>query len=69
MLAPRGNRGCWDLSRSTTRRDQRICDAGLSRNIGPNLQIDVDAARRISSGRPTWFIATGFALRRPLFKR
>jgi hypothetical protein len=46
-----------------------ISDAGLSRGIGPNLQVDIEAGRRIFSGKPSWFIATGFALRRPLFKR
>jgi hypothetical protein len=46
-----------------------VSDAGVSRNFGPNLQIDIEAGRRISYGSPCWFVATGFALRHSLFAR
>ena len=46
-----------------------VSDAGVSRNFGPNLQIDIEAGRRISYGSPCWFVATGFALRHSLFRR
>ncbi|MEI9972940.1 MAG: hypothetical protein WDO73_13285 [Ignavibacteriota bacterium] len=35
-----------------------ISDAGFSRNFGANLQIDIEAGRRISSGSACWFVAT-----------
>ena len=47
----------------------RIYDAGLTHNFGPNLQIDIEAGRRLYSGTPCWFVATGFALRQALFRR
>jgi hypothetical protein len=47
----------------------RIYDAGLTHNFGPNLQIDIEAGRRMYSGVPCWFVATGFALRHALFRR
>jgi hypothetical protein len=40
-----------------------ISDAGVSRNFGSNLQIDIEAGRRLSRGAPCWFFAAGFALR------
>ena len=46
-----------------------VSDAGVSRNFGPDLQIDIEAGRRISYGSPCWFVATGFALRHSLFRR
>lgn len=46
-----------------------VSDAGVSRKFGPNLQIDIEAGRRISDGAPCWFVATGFALRHSLFRR
>ena len=42
----------------------RTFDGGFSRNFGPNLQVDIEAGRRMYSGRPCWFVATGFAWRR-----
>jgi len=47
----------------------RICDAGLTHNFGPNLQIDIEAGRQMYAGAPCWFVATGFALRHALFRR
>lgn len=47
----------------------RIYDAGLTHNFGANLQIDIEAGRRLYSGTPCWFVATGFALRHALFRR
>jgi hypothetical protein len=46
-----------------------VSDAGITRQFGANLQIDVEAGRRISHGSPCWFVATGFALRHSLFRR
>ena len=46
-----------------------ISDAGVSRNFGLNLQIDIEAGRRFSHGAPSWFVAAGFALRHSLFRR
>lgn len=47
-----------------------ISDAGISRNLGANLQIDIEAGRRLSPGGTCWFVATGFALRHAsLFRR
>lgn len=40
-----------------------ISDAGVSRNFGANLQIDIEAGRQLSRGAPCWFFAAGFALR------
>jgi hypothetical protein len=40
-----------------------VSDAGVSRNLGANLQIDIEAGRQISHGGPCWFVAAGFALR------
>ncbi len=47
----------------------RIYDAGLSRSLGTDLQIDVQAGRRLYSGRPCWFVGTGFAWRHAVFRR
>ena len=47
----------------------RIYDAGLTHNFGSNLQIDIEAGRRMYAGAPCWFVAAGFALRHALFRR
>lgn len=40
-------------------------DAGVSRIVGTNLQLDVSVGRGISRAATDWFVAFGFAVRRP----
>jgi hypothetical protein len=40
-------------------------DLGLSRVLGKNMQIDVEAGRTIAGMRPSWFATMGFVYRNP----
>jgi len=38
-------------------------DTGVSRGLGRNMQIDIEAGRGITAAAPDWFVGAGFALR------
>lgn len=45
-------------------------DAGLARVVGSNLQVDLSVGRGINGPATDWFVAFGFAVRRPgVFRR
>jgi hypothetical protein len=40
-----------------------VIDVGISRMVGSQMQVDVEAGRRVSPGKPCWFVAAGFSVR------
>jgi hypothetical protein len=64
---PLGLSGFWELYRVTpAERDGRadlVADTGVMRALGRNAQVDLEAGRRLSPWRSSWFIGAGFAVR------
>jgi hypothetical protein len=50
---------------SRTEGSATALDAGLFRNVGRNIQVDIDAGHTIAGDRPAWFATLGFVFRAP----